>query len=98
MTAAARVRLARETGGLSGADGVRHVVSTPSVVLARPASARVVTAGAARLGHSLDHDQNRTALTRAKNRAFRTGRAVIDGDAFTDYLDGLTHATARSQP
>ncbi|MFI7359344.1 2-isopropylmalate synthase [Streptomyces avidinii] len=66
----------------------------PHVVLTHLASARVVTAVAARLGHTLDRDRTRAAMAWAKNRAYRTGRAVIDDIAFADYLDGLTHPAA----
>ncbi|MFH9728567.1 hypothetical protein ACH4M4_37320 [Streptomyces sp. NPDC017254] len=65
----------------------------PRVVLTHLASARVVTAVATRLGHALDADRNRAAMTWVKERAYRTGRAVIDDTAFADYLDGLTHPT-----
>ncbi|MEU0254372.1 hypothetical protein ABZ299_18095 [Streptomyces sp. NPDC006184] len=66
----------------------------PHVLLTQLASARVVTAVAARLGHTLDGDQVRAAMSWAKARAFRTGRAVIEDAAFADYLDGLTRATS----
>ncbi|MFJ8563837.1 2-isopropylmalate synthase [Streptomyces sp. NPDC093514] len=66
----------------------------PQVLLTHLASARVVTAVAARLGHALDRDQARAAMAWAKNRAYRTGRAVIDDNSFADYLDGLTHPAA----
>ncbi|MEV7545644.1 2-isopropylmalate synthase [Streptomyces sp. NPDC089915] len=65
----------------------------PRVLLTQLASARVVTAVAARLGHRLDPGQTRAALAWAKSRAFRTNRAVVDDAAFADYLDGLTHTT-----
>ncbi|MEU0788338.1 2-isopropylmalate synthase [Streptomyces sp. NPDC006173] len=64
---------------------------TPNVVLTQLASARVVTAVATRLGHTLDPDQTRAAMNWVKNRAYRTGDAVVDDTVFTDYLDGLTH-------
>ncbi|MET7391671.1 2-isopropylmalate synthase [Streptomyces sp. NPDC005529] len=63
----------------------------PDVVLTQLASARVITAVAARLGHTLDPDQTRAAMNWVKNRAYRTGRAVVDDAVFADYLDGLTH-------
>ncbi|MEU8471836.1 hypothetical protein AB0F30_28670 [Streptomyces sp. NPDC029006] len=65
----------------------------PHVLLTQLASARVVTAVAARLGHTLDRDQARAAMSWAKARAFRTGRAVIEDAAFAAYLDGLTRTT-----
>ncbi|MFD4131510.1 hypothetical protein [Streptomyces goshikiensis] len=46
---------------------------------------------AIRLGHTLDREQTRAAMARAKDRAYRTGRAVVEDGAFTDDLDGLTH-------
>ncbi|NED80454.1 2-isopropylmalate synthase [Streptomyces sp. SID11233] len=71
----------------------------PRTVLTQLASARVVTAVAARLGQTIDEDQARTAMAWAKRRAFATGRSVIDDAAFAAYLDGLTHTTtARSRP
>lgn len=67
---------------------------TPRVVLTHLASARVVTAVAARLGHTLDPEQTRAAMSWVKQRAYRTGRAVVEDNAFADYLDGLTHHPA----
>ncbi|MER7764467.1 2-isopropylmalate synthase [Streptomyces sp. NPDC097619] len=64
----------------------------PGVVLTHLASARVVTAVASRLGHVLDPDRTRSALGWAKDRAYRTGRAVIEDAEFAAYLDGLTAA------
>ncbi|MFJ7587629.1 hypothetical protein ACIQZO_09615 [Streptomyces sp. NPDC097617] len=64
------------------------------MILTHLASARVVTAVAARLGHALDRDQARAAMAWVKNRAYRTGHAVVDDIAFADYLDGLTHRAA----
>ncbi|MER7582611.1 2-isopropylmalate synthase [Kitasatospora sp. NPDC097691] len=61
----------------------------PSVVLTHLASARVVKAVAARLGHDLDDAQAQAAMRWAKARAYRTGRAVVDDVAFGAYLDGL---------
>ncbi|MFE0462872.1 2-isopropylmalate synthase [Kitasatospora sp. NPDC058965] len=61
----------------------------PTVVLTQLASARVVTAVAARLGHALDPSRTAAALAWAKARAYRTGRAVVDDAAFAAYLDGL---------
>ncbi|MBA8977542.1 MULTISPECIES: 2-isopropylmalate synthase [Streptomyces] len=63
----------------------------PRVLLTQLASARVITAAATRLGHDLDREQTRAAMTWVKTRAFRTGRAVVDDAAFADYLDGLVH-------
>ncbi|MET7942479.1 2-isopropylmalate synthase [Streptomyces sp. NPDC005302] len=63
----------------------------PHVVLTQLASARVITAVATRLGHTLDPDQTRASLRWVKNRAYRTGHAIVDDAAFADYLDGLTH-------
>ncbi|PRY44900.1 2-isopropylmalate synthase [Umezawaea tangerina] len=62
----------------------------PSVVLTHLASARVVTAVAARLGHDLDREQARSAMHWVKERAYRTGRAVVEDQAFADHLDVLT--------
>ncbi|MEV0680090.1 2-isopropylmalate synthase [Actinosynnema sp. NPDC050436] len=62
---------------------------TPGVVLTHLASARVVTAVAARLGHELTPERARTAMAWVKSRAYRQGRAVVDDQAFADYLDGL---------
>jgi 2-isopropylmalate synthase len=67
---------------------------TPHVVATQLASARVVTAVAARLGHTLDREQTRAAMAWVKRRAYRTGRAVVEDDALADYLDGLTHRPA----
>ncbi|WP_285509787.1 2-isopropylmalate synthase [Actinokineospora sp. NBRC 105648] len=61
----------------------------PSVVLTHLASARVVTAVAARLGHDLDREQARTAMAWVKTRAYRTGRATVEESAFASYLDGM---------
>ncbi|MFE2726494.1 2-isopropylmalate synthase [Kitasatospora sp. NPDC059327] len=66
----------------------------PSVVLTQLASARVVTAVASRLGHDLDRQQAGTAMAWVKSRAFRTGRAVVDDEAFAAYLDGLAGPAA----
>ncbi|MFD8205868.1 2-isopropylmalate synthase [Streptomyces sp. NPDC059695] len=66
----------------------------PHVVLTQLASTRVVTAVAARLGHSLDADQTRAAMHWAKTRAYRTGEAVTDDATFAVYLEGLTGSTA----
>ncbi|MFD9570108.1 2-isopropylmalate synthase [Streptomyces sp. NPDC059982] len=70
----------------------------PSVVLTHLASARVVTAVAARLGHVLDAEQTRTAMTWVKSLAYRTGRAVVDDAAFGHYLAGLTRSVPGSRP
>ncbi|MFD9127333.1 2-isopropylmalate synthase [Kitasatospora sp. NPDC059571] len=66
----------------------------PTVVLTHLASARVVTAVAARLGRDLDAGQARTAMGWVKTQAYRTGRAVVDEQAFAAYLDGLTAVIA----
>ncbi|WP_234438434.1 hypothetical protein [Streptomyces sp. NRRL S-340] len=71
---------------------------TPRVVLTHLASARVVTAVAARLGHALDGVQTRTALAWVKQRAYRTGEAVVEDSVFAGYLDGLTHPAAGNAP
>ncbi|MFC9397395.1 2-isopropylmalate synthase [Streptomyces sp. NPDC057027] len=65
----------------------------PHVVLTQLASRRVVTAVAARLGHTLDPDQTRAAMAWAKTRAYRTGQSVTDDTAFATYLEGLTGST-----
>ncbi|WP_035803400.1 2-isopropylmalate synthase [Kitasatospora mediocidica] len=64
----------------------------PSTVLTQLASARVVTAVAARLGHELDREQAQRAMHWVKAQAYRQGRAVVDEGAFSGYLDGLTGA------
>ncbi|MFJ5809648.1 2-isopropylmalate synthase [Streptomyces sp. NPDC093093] len=66
----------------------------PRVVLTQLASARVVTAVAARLGYALDSAQARAAMGWVKAVAFRTGRAMVDEAAFAAYLDGLLHPAA----
>ncbi|MFD9378692.1 2-isopropylmalate synthase [Streptomyces sp. NPDC059999] len=66
----------------------------PRVVLTQLASARVVTAVAARLGYALDSAQARAAMGWVKAVAFRTGRAMVDETAFAAYLDGLLHPAA----
>ncbi|MFE5489155.1 2-isopropylmalate synthase [Streptomyces virginiae] len=70
----------------------------PHVVLTQLASARVVTAVAGRLGHTLDSDQTRAAMGWAKARAYRTGQSVTDDTAFAAYLEGLTRTTAGGAP
>lgn len=60
------------------------------VLLTQLASARVVTAVADRLGHQLDRNQTQAAMSWAKSRAFRTGRAVVGDEEFAGYLEGLT--------
>lgn len=65
---------------------------TPSVVLTHLASARVVTAVAARLGHDLGREQAPAAMRWVKTQAYRTGRALVDESAFAGYLDGLKDA------
>ncbi|MCX5384880.1 2-isopropylmalate synthase [Streptomyces sp. NBC_00083] len=70
----------------------------PRVVLTHLASARVVTAVAGRLGHTLDAGQNRAAMAWVKERAYRTGRAVVEDTAFADYLAGLKASINRTDP
>ncbi|GLU49524.1 hypothetical protein Nans01_38750 [Nocardiopsis ansamitocini] len=60
---------------------------TPTVVLTHLASARVVRAVAAGLGHELDDEQVRTAMTWVKSRAYRSGQAVVADQDFAGYLD-----------
>ncbi|MFF4452064.1 hypothetical protein [Streptomyces goshikiensis] len=50
-----------------------------------------MTAVAIRIGHTLDREQTRAAMARVKERAYRTGRAVVEDGAFADDLNGLTH-------
>ncbi|MFJ9036666.1 2-isopropylmalate synthase [Streptomyces sp. NPDC102406] len=59
------------------------------VVLTHLASARVVTAVAARLGHTLTREQAQAAMGWVKRQAYRSGRAVVDDQHFAGYLDGL---------
>ncbi|WP_434445474.1 2-isopropylmalate synthase [Lentzea sp. E54] len=61
----------------------------PSIVLTHLASARVVTAVAARMGHDLDAAGARTAMAWVKSRAYQQGHAVVDDQAFAHYLDGM---------
>lgn len=70
----------------------------PNVVLTHLASARVVTAVAARLGHDLGPEQARAAMAWVKTRAYCTGRATVDEPAFTAYLDSLTVDAAAGSP
>ncbi|KIF01720.1 2-isopropylmalate synthase [Streptomyces sp. RSD-27] len=70
---------------------------TPSVVLTHLASARVVKAVAARLGHELNDAQARRAMRWVKTRAYRTVRAVVDDLSFGSYLDGLSDDTTGDQ-
>ncbi|AUG75834.1 2-isopropylmalate synthase [Kitasatospora sp. MMS16-BH015] len=63
--------------------------TTPTVVLTQLASLRVVTAVAARLGHTLDQAQAAAALGWVKARAYRTNQAVVPDTVFAAYLDGL---------
>lgn len=67
---------------------------TPSVVLTHLASARVVTAVAARLGHDLDREQAIAAMRWAKTHAYRTGRAAVDENTFAGYLNSKRDAQA----
>ncbi|MEU8775487.1 2-isopropylmalate synthase [Streptomyces sp. NPDC048606] len=62
----------------------------PRVVLTQLANARVVSAVAARLGHTLDPERTRAAMDWAKTRAYRSGEAVTDDAVFAAYLEGLT--------
>ncbi|MFJ7206969.1 2-isopropylmalate synthase [Streptomyces sp. NPDC098789] len=75
-------------------DPQQHLGLAPTVVLTHLASRRVLRAVAERLGHRLDPAQTRTALDWVKDRAYRSGRAVIADADFAAYLDGLT-ATAQ---
>ncbi|QIY67741.2 2-isopropylmalate synthase [Streptomyces sp. RPA4-2] len=68
----------------------------PRVILTHLASARVITAVAARLGHRLDPEQTRSAVAWVKSHAYRQGHAVIEETDFGDYLTGLTVPTART--
>ncbi|MCP2311457.1 2-isopropylmalate synthase [Kitasatospora paracochleata] len=78
-------------------DPERLLGIAPTTVLTQLASARVVTAVAARLGHVLDPEQARQATAWVKTQAYRAGRAVVDDTAFAAYLDGLrTLPAARS--
>ncbi|WP_258037370.1 2-isopropylmalate synthase, partial [Streptomyces sp. SM14] len=68
----------------------RAVLGTaPGVVLTQLASARVVRAVAAGLGHTLDEYQTKEAMGWVKARAYRQGAAVVDDASFAAYLDGL---------
>ncbi|MCX2729099.1 2-isopropylmalate synthase [Saccharopolyspora sp. NFXS83] len=62
----------------------------PRVLLTHLASARVITAVAARLGHELDKQQAKEALSWAKRHAYRQGSAVVEEHEFAGYLEGLT--------
>ncbi|MET9610175.1 2-isopropylmalate synthase [Streptomyces sp. NPDC006512] len=68
----------------------------PRVILTHLASARVINAVAARLGHDLDPDQTRAAATWVKSRAYGQGHAVVDEGEFADYLTALTVPSART--
>ncbi|MGW2400194.1 2-isopropylmalate synthase [Kitasatospora sp. NPDC001664] len=70
-------------------DHERVLGTAPHVVLTHLANARVVQAVATRLGHRLDEERARTAMAWAKARVYRTGRAVVEDEAFAAYLDGL---------
>ncbi|MFJ9421811.1 2-isopropylmalate synthase [Streptomyces sp. NPDC101249] len=69
----------------------------PEVRLTHLASARVVTAVAARLGHRLDREQAGAAMAWAKARAYRTGTAVVDDADFGAYLDGLAQVSGTAR-
>ncbi|MFC9324236.1 2-isopropylmalate synthase [Kitasatospora sp. NPDC057015] len=73
-------------------DPARTLGVEPTVVLTQLASARVVTAVAARLGHRLEDAQARAAMRWVKQLAFRSGRAVVPDAVFAGYLDGLRDA------
>ncbi|MER5553808.1 2-isopropylmalate synthase [Streptomyces sp. NPDC002793] len=61
----------------------------PRILLTHLASARVITAVAARLGRDLDREQTKAAAHWVKTRAYRQGRALVDEDEFAGFLDGL---------
>ncbi|KFG72833.1 hypothetical protein [Streptomyces mutabilis] len=61
----------------------------PRVLLTHLASARVITAVAARLGRELDKEQTKAAGQWVKTRAYRQGSAMVDEDEFAGFLDGL---------
>ncbi|MFJ2606637.1 2-isopropylmalate synthase [Streptomyces sp. NPDC087425] len=79
-------------------DPQEHLGVAPTVVLTHLASQRVVRAVAQRLGHELDPAQTRTALTWAKDRAYRLSQAVIPDADFATYLAGLTAAAPAPTP
>lgn len=68
----------------------------PRVVLTHLANGRVIRAVAQRLGHSLDPQDTRAALTWVKERAYRLNQATITDTDFAAYLDGLTATRHRS--
>ncbi|MEV7829666.1 2-isopropylmalate synthase [Streptomyces subrutilus] len=68
----------------------------PRVVLTHLASARVVTAVAARLGHALDPEGARAAAAWVKSRAFGQGHAVVSDADFADHLAGRAVPPARA--
>jgi 2-isopropylmalate synthase len=70
----------------------------PTVVLTHLASARLVTAVAARLGWSLTREEARTAMTWVKARAFTTGDPVVDETTFAAYLGDAFGTTAAARP
>ncbi|MFJ8043526.1 2-isopropylmalate synthase [Kitasatospora sp. NPDC096147] len=74
-------------------DPQRVLGTAPRVLLTHLANTRVVHAVAERLGHRLDEAQARTATTWAKATVYRTGRAVVEDEAFAAYLDGLRETT-----
>ncbi|MFE9727755.1 hypothetical protein ACFYQ5_30360 [Streptomyces sp. NPDC005794] len=61
----------------------------PRILLTHLASARVITAVAARLGRDLDREQTKAASQWVKTRAYRQGRALVDEEEFAGFLDGL---------
>jgi 2-isopropylmalate synthase len=65
----------------------------PRIMLTHLASARVITAVAARLGRDLDREQTKAAAQWVKTRAYRQGRALVDEDEFAGFLDGLVAAS-----
>ncbi|MFF4415736.1 2-isopropylmalate synthase [Streptosporangium sp. NPDC001559] len=78
-------------------DPQRLLGVTPRVVLTQLASARVVKAVAARLGHVLDDRQAQAAMRWVKRHVYRTGQAVVEEGTFAGYLDGLTAAVTQGQ-
>ncbi|MGW0789167.1 2-isopropylmalate synthase [Streptomyces sp. NPDC002911] len=65
----------------------------PRILLTHLASARVITAVAARLGRDLDREQTKAAAQWVKTRAYQQGRALVDEDEFAGFLDGLVSAS-----
>ncbi|WP_424214967.1 2-isopropylmalate synthase [Streptomyces sp. BI20] len=71
---------------------------TPQPVLTHLASARVVTAVAARLGHRLDGPQARAAMRWVKDEAYRSGRALVPDRLFAGWLAGLAAGEDEESP